>query len=96
MIPAEGFWCLAYFVVIHSVTTYFLMLWCNKFIDASIISAYSAFQPVASTVVALIFLHEVCILDISSFAISFVNVVEARSGRSGSHSYLNRIGFCIV
>ena len=35
------------------------MLWCNKFIDASIISAYTTFQPVATTIVAIIFLHEV-------------------------------------
>ena len=45
--------------MIHSVTAYFLMLWSNKFIDASIISAYSTFQPVATTILAILFLHEV-------------------------------------
>lgn len=50
---------MAYYVLIHSVTAYFLMLWSNKFIDASIISAYSTFQPVATTVLAILFLHEV-------------------------------------
>ncbi|KAK8825414.1 hypothetical protein WA538_003110 [Blastocystis sp. DL] len=57
-IPRGGIWCLAYYVLIHSVTAYFLMLWSNKFIDASIISAYSTFQPVATTVLAILFLHE--------------------------------------
>ena len=50
---------MAYYVLIHSVTAYFLMLWSNKFIDASIISAYSTFQPVATTVLAILCLHEV-------------------------------------
>lgn len=63
VIPKAGIWCLTYFVLIHSITTYFLMLWCNKFIDASIISAYTTFQPVTSTVVAVLFLHEVCIVE---------------------------------
>ena len=34
-------------------------MWCNRYIDASIISAYSTFQPVSTTIVAVLFLHEV-------------------------------------
>ncbi|KAK8802014.1 hypothetical protein WA158_006409 [Blastocystis sp. Blastoise] len=57
-IPADGIWQLCYWVLISSVLAYLLMTWANKFVDSSVVSAYTTFQPITSFTFGAIFLGE--------------------------------------
>ncbi|KAJ1455642.1 hypothetical protein M885DRAFT_463954 [Pelagophyceae sp. CCMP2097] len=47
-VPPEALPALAYWIIFQSVLAYQLMTWANKFVSASLVSAYSVLQPVTS------------------------------------------------
>uniref|UniRef100_A0A7S1KB26 EamA domain-containing protein n=1 Tax=Vitrella brassicaformis TaxID=1169539 RepID=A0A7S1KB26_9ALVE len=58
-VPPDALWALAYWVIGSSVTTYLLMTWANKYVDGSMVAAYTVLQPVTAVLLTclLVVLH---------------------------------------
>ena len=53
-VPHEAWLAIGYWVVMGSVTGYFLLTWGNLYVDASMVGVYFTVQPLAAVVAAII------------------------------------------
>jgi len=55
-VPPEAILAIAYWVLLGSVTGYFLLTWANTYVDASMVGAYFTVQPIGAVVASMIFI----------------------------------------